>query len=113
MTESGRMRALNVEVSEHARALREAVEHHARPLLRELVADALHDTVRELRVNPGDLPPTFVAQVAGKVAQRFSLAGDEAARRAVLDGLWSAIRARQRHAPSSPAMPALARAPAH
>ena len=38
MTESGRMRALNVEVSEHARALREAVEHHARPMLRELVA---------------------------------------------------------------------------
>lgn len=100
---SGTMRALGLEVSDHARLARERVEEAVRPALEGLVADVLADYAVK---HAADLPPTYATQCAAAVRHRFTLATNDEARRVLLRALWDAIGSMQRHRPSVPAMAA-------
>lgn len=104
MSESGTMRALHAEVSEHARIVREGVETAAREALGALVAEVLAEYATKLRA---DLPPTYVAQCADAVAHRFSLRDVHGARDAILRGLWAALGAALRHRSGAHVAPTL------
>jgi hypothetical protein len=102
VTSSGTMRALGAEVSEHARQLREKIEQALAPMVEERVAAEVVRVLTDptLRL---DLPTTLAEQAARRIAKGvaagLSLEHHEGARKAILDGLWAAIKALMLHRP--------------